>query len=231
MKRRGDYPASSRKESKNAPSSAPGVYQGKSSNGKFPVGGGDMSVSHHSRVSALSNSSVPSCHAMVSNLSGTKQGVPTIVSPTKSDQSSEAVPSQASVSTPMATAKKNFQARYTVTPSRSVQELSSPSASRLQCASINWLSRSMVLAEILKYEANKDNIPKCQEDQLLYLMGKFGSPDLKVAYHCIVGKLGLDFTSVQLPYNPKKDTVISYFIALIFNHRSIMYDSSSDAHR
>ena len=89
----------------------------------------------------------------------------------------------------------------------------------------------MVHAEILKYESNKNKIPKCQQDQLEYLMSKFGSPELKVAYHCIAGKLGLEYTSVQLPYNPKKDTVISYFIALIFNHRSMMYDSSSDAHR
>ena len=88
----------------------------------------------------------------------------------------------------------------------------------------------MVHAEILKYESNKNKIPKCQQDQLKYLMSKFGSPELKVAYHCIAGKLGYEYTSVQLPYNPKKDIVILYFIALIFDHHSMMYDSSSDAH-
>ena len=194
MKRQGNYPALSRKESKNAPSSAPGVCQGKSSNGKFPVGGGVTSVSHHSRVpvssnssvaspikgcaivsspskmskdvptivspshhsrvSASSNSSVPSPikgRAIVSNPSGLKQGVPTIVSPTKSDRSSGAVPSQASVLTlSAASPKKNFQARSAVTPSKSVHPLSSSNASRLHCASINWLSRSLVHAEILK---------------------------------------------------------------------------------
>ncbi len=89
----------------------------------------------------------------------------------------------------------------------------------------------MVLAEILKYKANEDNIPKCQEDQLEYLMSKFGSPELKVAYHCISGKLGYEYTSVQLPYNPKKDIVISYFVAMMFDHCSMMYDVSSEAHR
>jgi hypothetical protein len=89
----------------------------------------------------------------------------------------------------------------------------------------------MVYTKILKYECNEENIPKSQEDQLEYLLSKFNSPDLKVAYHSIAGKLGLEYTSVQLPYNPKKDVVISYFIALIFDHRSIMYDSSRDAHR
>ena len=89
----------------------------------------------------------------------------------------------------------------------------------------------MVYKEILKYECNEEKIPKAQEDQLEYLLSKFTSPDLKVAYYSIVGKLGLEYTSVQLPYNPKKDVVISYFIALIFDHRSIIYDSSRDAHR
>ena len=162
-------------------------------------------MSDRGRASALSNSSVASPikgRAIVSSPSKMSKDVPTIVSPTKSDRSSKAVPSQASSST----------------------------VSRLHCASINWLSCSMVHAEILKYESNENEIPKCQQDQLEYLMSKFGSPELKVAYHCIAGKLGLEYTSVQLPYNPKKDTVISYFIALIFNHRSMMYDSSSDAH-
>jgi hypothetical protein len=306
MKRRGDYPALSRKESKNAPPSAPGICQGKSrissNNGKFPVGGGVSSMSHCGRASALSNSSVASPikgHSIVSSPSGTSQDVPTIVSPTKSNRSSRAVLSQASVSTfpvgggvmsvphrsrasalsnssvaspikgraivssPSKMSKdvptivsptksdrssravpsqasvsnlsavqptKNFQVCSAATPSKSVLPLSSSTVSRLHCASINWLSRLMVHAEILKYESNENEIHKCQEDQLKYLMSKFGSPELKVAYHCIAGKLGLEYTSVQLPYNPKKDAVISYFIALIFDHRSMMYDSSSDAH-
>jgi hypothetical protein len=118
-----------------------------------------------------------------------------------------------------------------VTPRKSVHPLSSLNVLRLHCASINWLSRSLVHTEILKYESNEDKVPKCQQDQLEYLMSKFGSPELKVTYNCIAGKLGLEYTSVQLPYNPKKDTIILFFIALIFNHRSMMYDSSSDAHR
>ncbi len=119
MKRQGDYPALSRKESKNAPPSESGVFQGKnrisSSNGKSGVGGGVSSASDRGRESASSNSSVLSPikgRAIVSSPSGTKQGVPTIVSPTKSDRSSGAVPSQASVSTlSAASQKKNFQAR------------------------------------------------------------------------------------------------------------------------
>ncbi len=190
MKRRGNYPTSSRKESKNAPPSSTGVHQGKSrissSNGKFPVGGGVTSVSDRGRASALSNSSVASPikgHAIVSSLSGTSQDLPSIVSPTKSDQSSGAVPSQASVSNlSVASPRKNFQVHSAATPSKSVYPLSSSNVARLHCASINWLSRSIVHAEILKYETNEDKIPKCQEDQLEYLMSKFQSPELKVAY-------------------------------------------------
>ncbi len=158
MKQQGNYPASSCKESKNAPPSAPGVHQGKSrissSNGKFPVSGGVTSVSDRGRASALSNSSVASPikgRGIVSSLSGTSQDLPSIVSPTKSNQSSGAVPSQASVSNlSAASPRKNFQVRSAATLSKSVHPLSSSNVAHLHCASINWLSCLMVHAEILK---------------------------------------------------------------------------------
>ena len=105
------------------------------------------------------------------------------------------------------------------------------SESRLGCASINWLSCSMTIAEIRKYESEDDMIPKSQEDQLEYLMDKFTVADLKSAYHVTAGKIGVDISSVLLPYNARKDAVMSYFIAMIYDHRSMMYNDTQSAFR
>ena len=105
------------------------------------------------------------------------------------------------------------------------------SESRLGCVSINWLSCSMTVAEIRKYESEDDMIPKSQEDQLEYLMDKFSLADLKSAYHVTAGKIGVDITSVLLPYNARKDIVMSYFIAMIYDHRSMMYNDTRSAFR
>ena len=105
------------------------------------------------------------------------------------------------------------------------------SKSRLGCASINWLSCSMTIAEIRKYESEDDMIPKSQEDQLEYLMDKFTVADLKTAYHVTAGKIGVEISSVLLPYNARKDTVMSYFIAMIYDHRSMMYNNTQSAFR
>jgi hypothetical protein len=103
--------------------------------------------------------------------------------------------------------------------------------SLLGCASINWLSQSSTIAEIHKYESQESMIPKTQVDQLEYLMDKFSLTDLKVAYFVTSGKIGVDISSVMLPNKARKDTVISYFIAMIYYHRSMMYDDSRSAYR
>jgi hypothetical protein len=102
---------------------------------------------------------------------------------------------------------------------------------RLACGSINWLSLSATIAEIAKYVCQDDNIPKFQEDQLEFLTDKFTLQDLKQACLIISGKIGVDYTSVMLPYNAHKDVVMSYFTSLIYDHRSMMYKDSKDAFR
>ena len=131
-----------------------------------------------------------------------------------------------------------FPVPSVVSPSKSVRSFSNQSIvthgsseSRLGCASINWLSCSMTIAEIHKYESEDDMIPKSQEDQLEYLMDKFSVADLKSAYHVTAGKIGVDISSVLLPYNARKDAVISYFIAMIYDHRSMMYNDTRSAFR
>jgi hypothetical protein len=105
------------------------------------------------------------------------------------------------------------------------------SKSCLGCVSINRLSLSMTVAKIYKYQSQDNKIPKTQEDQLEYLMDKFSLTNLKAAYFVISGKIGVDISSVMLSNKVRKNTVISYFIAMIYDHRSMMYDDTRSAYR
>ncbi len=89
----------------------------------------------------------------------------------------------------------------------------------------------MTLSKIRKYESDKERIPKTTEDQLEFLMDKFSLPDFKSAYYVTAGKIGVDPTSVVLPFNAQKDTVVAFFIAMIYDHRSMMYDVTRNAYR
>ena len=131
-----------------------------------------------------------------------------------------------------------FPVPSVVSPGKNVRSFSNQSIvkhgsseSRLGCVSINWLSCSMTVAEIRKYESEDDMIPKSQEDQLEYLMDKFSLADLKSAYHVTAGKIGVDITSVLLPVNAQKNIVMSYFIDMIYDHRSMMYNDSRSTFR
>ncbi len=89
----------------------------------------------------------------------------------------------------------------------------------------------MVTAELRKYESDEDKIPKVQEDQLELLMQKFKLDNLKATYYMIAGKIGANKDSVFLPFNAPKKIVIPIFIAMIYDHQSMMYDRSKDAIR
>ena len=118
-----------------------------------------------------------------------------------------------------------------VRSSTSVGSVKTSTEARLKCAAIDWFSPSMVTAELRKYESDDDKIPKDKEDQLELLMQKFKVDNLKATYYIIAGKIGAKEDSVLLPYNAGAKTVIPAFIAMIYDHRSMMYDHSKDAIR
>jgi hypothetical protein len=89
----------------------------------------------------------------------------------------------------------------------------------------------MTRAEVRKYLPDEESVPKSTEDQLKFLMDKFPLHELKSAYYMTVGKIGADVNSVNLPFNARTDSVIKSFIAMIYDHRSMMYDDSRSGHR
>jgi hypothetical protein len=94
----------------------------------------------------------------------------------------------------------------------------------LSCIAINWLSPTEVRVELEKHLSNDESVPTSTEDQLEFLMNKFPLPELKSAYYLTMGKLGADVKSVNLPTYARTDVVKEAFIAMIYDHRSMMYD-------
>ncbi len=73
--------------------------------------------------------------------------------------------------------------------------------------------------EVHKYVKFYVNVPLTQEDQHEMLMENFSLTELKPAYFVKMGKVGLeDPSEIMLPYNAHKETVISLFISLIYDH-------------
>jgi hypothetical protein len=57
------------------------------------------------------------------------------------------------------------------------------------------------------------------------LMEKFSLADLKSAYFVTMSKVGIeDPSEIILPNNAHKETIISSFIYLIYDHRCMMFD-------
>ncbi len=127
---------------------------------------------------------------------------------------------------------QRIQSASAVTPSKDDRSSSRQIGTmHLGCISLDWLNPSMILSEIRKYESDEERIPMTTEDALEFLMEKFSLPDLKSAYYVTAGKVGMDPTSVMLSYNAKKDIVVALFIAMIYDHRLMMYDNTRNAHR
>jgi hypothetical protein len=102
----------------------------------------------------------------------------------------------------------------------------------LKCIAINWLNQDATLNEVCKYVKYNVDVPLTHEDQLKMLMEKFSLAELKSAYFVMVGKVGLeDLSEIMLPNNARKETVISSFISLIYDHRCMMYDYAVNAFR
>ncbi len=99
-----------------------------------------------------------------------------------------------------------------------------------KCFAINWLNQDATKKEVCKYAKFDVDVPLTQEDQLEMLMEKFSLADLKSAYFVTMGKAGIeDLSEIILPNNARKETVISSFISLIYDHRCTMYDYTENA--
>jgi hypothetical protein len=82
----------------------------------------------------------------------------------------------------------------------------------------------------LKHTSEK-NLPVSQEGQLTFLLGKYQTSVIKTAFVDAIGKVGTAARKAfyQLPLC--KEKLISSFLELIYDGKSIMVDISKDSFR
>jgi hypothetical protein len=104
--------------------------------------------------------------------------------------------------------------------------------SYVKCIAIIWLNQDATKNKVHKYIKFDVDIPLSQEDQLEMLIDQFSLAELKAAYFVMMGKVALeDPSEIVLPNNARKETVISSFIALIYDHCCMMYDYTENVFR
>jgi hypothetical protein len=101
---------------------------------------------------------------------------------------------------------------------------------KLAAYDIDWFDPSVTMIECNKY-TNVKNLPVTQEGQLIFLLSKFETSDIKTAFADTVGKVGKPARSAFYPLPLRKDKVIRSFLELIYDGRSIIVDDSKDAFR
>ena len=101
---------------------------------------------------------------------------------------------------------------------------------KLAAYEIDWFNASTTIIECQKY-TNIKNLPITHEGQLIFLLSKFETNDLKTAFADTIGKVGTPARIAFYPLPFRKDKVIRSFLELIYDGRSIIVDDSKDAFR
>jgi hypothetical protein len=82
----------------------------------------------------------------------------------------------------------------------------------------------------LKHTSDK-NLPVNQELQLTFLLDKYQTSEIKMAFADAIGKVGTAARKAFYPLPHHKDKLICIFLELIYDRKSIMIDNSKDYFR
>jgi hypothetical protein len=95
--------------------------------------------------------------------------------------------------------------------------------------SVKFCNSSETLAECLKFVSNPKSVPKDQESQLRFLLDQYKTNDIQTAFCQLIGKVrGLATTAFHpLPF--RKNQLIKCFLALIYDTKSMLVDTSKNA--
>jgi hypothetical protein len=94
--------------------------------------------------------------------------------------------------------------------------------------SVNFCNSAKTLAECLKYVTNPKSIPKDQELQLTFLLDQYKLNNLCIAFCQLIGKVGGSATMAFQPLPHRKNQLIKSFLALIYDTKSMLVDTSKD---
>jgi hypothetical protein len=101
---------------------------------------------------------------------------------------------------------------------------------KLAAYNIDWFDSTSTKNECLKHTSNK-NLPVTQEGQLTFLLGKYQTSDIKTAFADTIGKVDTAASNIFYPLPLRKEKLISSFLELIYDEKSIMADNSKDSFR
>jgi hypothetical protein len=105
--------------------------------------------------------------------------------------------------------------------------LGSPKLStKLPAYRINWLSIKDIRCELKKY-SNKDKTSKKIKEDLLSLLSKFSTSEIRFALIATLAKLELDIKDLPV----RKNKLIELFSQSIFDNMSILVNSTKTAKR
>jgi hypothetical protein len=88
---------------------------------------------------------------------------------------------------------------------------------KLKHFEIDWLNPEVILSECTKYLKKNKSLPSTHESQLLFLMNKFESGQIKLSFSNAFGKMGHTATKLFYPLPGRKEKIVSRFIQLILS--------------
>jgi hypothetical protein len=95
--------------------------------------------------------------------------------------------------------------------------------------SVNFCNSVETLAECFKYVTDSKSVPKDQELQLTFLLEQYKPNDLCIAFCQLFGKVGGSATAAFQPLPHQKNQLIKSLLALIYDTKSMLVDTSKDA--
>jgi hypothetical protein len=94
----------------------------------------------------------------------------------------------------------------------------------------DWFNSTSTKNKCLKHTSNK-NLPVTQEGQLTFLLDKYQTSEIKMAFADAIGKVGIAARKAFYPLPHCKDKLIRSLLELIYNGKYIMIDNSKDSFR
>jgi hypothetical protein len=100
-----------------------------------------------------------------------------------------------------------------------------------QAEYIDFCDSAQVKRECLMYIKNVPYLPIDQQSQILFLVRKFNSNAIKIAFSMLIGKVAgvASMAFFQLP--PKKEDLIQQFLCLIYDTKSMMINTEEECYR
>jgi hypothetical protein len=98
---------------------------------------------------------------------------------------------------------------------------------KLAAYNIDWLISTLTKNECLKHSSEK-NLPVSQEGQLIFLLGKYQTSEIKTAFADAIGKVSTATRNAFYPLPLCKEKLMSSCLELIYDGKSIMVDNSKD---